>query len=430
MKQMTQARSFLFFLLVVVAISLVGCDNRTPVGEADTTNWAEHVKLPKAGFTPDDTLEVITYYEYIPQDVFDLFARTYGTKIVPTLVASNEDMFELLKKNPSKYDVVTPSDYMVTKMINSGLLHRLDQANIPNMENLDEDVRRAVYDPGLNYCIPLFRTSLGMAFNITYISGIPRNWNFLVKQLRNDYLAYRVGITKEMRFAMGISLQLLGYSPNTINPQEINEARDLLIDAVNRYGFVLMGAQHDDESLGNNDILLGVTWNGTAASALRKNPNIRFLLPEGPVLVTIDNAVISAQSKRSRTAELFTNFLLTPQVIARITNYNYFPNSISASLPFVKRNIRTGPGFLFPEEENRLFLKDLGPNSKLYEDAWALVLQAKTPKTLVKLPLPKGGFFKGDSQLENFSKDFVRDMQDKKKEGAIEGMKTKKKEGP
>lgn len=417
---MTQARSTLFPLITVIAlvvIGLAGCDNRTPVGEADTSDWAKYIKLPAASFTPDAQLNVVTYYHYIPHEVYDLFTQTYGTRIVPTLADSNEQMLALLQNNPDTYDVLTPSDYMVTTMISNGLLHRLNPANLPNTENIAEDLRRTEYDRGLHYCIPLFRTSLGIAFNINYIGGIPRNWGFLVKQLRNDYLAYRVGIVKEMRFAMGIALQLLGFSPNSTNPDEIIDARDLLIDTVERYGMIMIEAENDEESLVNTEILLGVLWNGTAASALRQNPSVRFLLPEGRILVTVDNAVISARSKRIQTAELFTNFLLIPQVAARMTNYNYFPNSINASLAYIKRDIRNGPGFLFPDEENRLFLKDLGDEIKLYEAAWAKVLQAKPAASLVKLPLPKAGFFAGDTQTADFTKNFVQDMKTTPKEG-------------
>ena len=413
---MTQVRITLLIVIALAVAGLIGCNNRTPVGEDDGADWARQIKLPKAEFTPDPELTIVTWRDYLPQEVLDLFTRTYGTRIVPTLIKNNEEMFDLLEKDPDRYDLLTPSDYMVTRMIKGGLLHRLGQQNLPNLANLDEDVRRLEYDRGLRYCVPLFRTSLGIAFNIKYIGGIPRNWEFLVQQVRNDYLAYRAGITKEMRFAMGIALMLHGYSPNTTNPAEIIEARDLLVDAVQRYGFVLMGDANDDEGLISNDILLGVNWNGTAAAALHQNPDIRFLLPEGQVLVTIDNAVISARSKRTRTAELFANYLLIPQVAAKMTNYNYFSNSITASLPFVKRVIRNGPGFLFPEEENRLFLQDLGPSVKLYEEAWAMVLQTKIPDTLVKLPLPKGGFFKGDTQTADFTKGFSQELKTKKSE--------------
>jgi len=403
---MKQMRNIFFLVLALVAFCIGGCDNRTPVGKSDTQDWTKHLKLPKAQFEPAEQLNILTWHYYIPQEVFDLFSKAYGTRIFPTYIHSNEEMFSLLQSRPEQYDLLTPSDYMVTKMIKNNLLYRLDHQNLPNLEDLDEDLRRVPFDIGLRYCVPLFRTSLGIGFNIDYIVGIPRSWNFLVEQARNNYLDYRLGIMKEMRFAMGIALQLGGYSPNTTNPKEITEARNLLINTVKTCGLSFMGEENSDKELINGDILLGVVWNGTAANALNHNSNIRFLLPEGKVMVTIDNAVISARSKSIRTAELFLNYLLQPQVMAQMTNYNYFPNSMSSSLPQVKRSIRTGPGFLFPEEEDRLFLKDLGEATKLYEEAWAQVLQTKAPETLVKLPLPKGGFFRGDTQMEDFTKDF------------------------
>lgn len=412
---MKLSRSILFIFLATAVIGLCACENRTPVGETDTTQWAKFLKPPKADFTPDEQLEVVTWEGTIPQEVYDFFTRTYGTKIVPTSVYTNEELFNLLQKNPEKYDVLTPSDYMVSTMIASGLLHRLNHDNLPNMEIIDEDLGRIQYDRGLLYCVPLFRSTIGIAFNVDYVSGIPRRGKFIINQLSNSYLIYRVGVTKEMRFAMGLSLMLLGYSPNTVNPDEIVKARDRLIDFVKNKGVTLMG-EEGKESLVNNEILLGVVWNGTAAAAWHKNFDIRFILPEGPTLVAIDNAVISAKSKRTRTAELFINYLLIPQVMAKMTNYNYNLNSISASLAFVDRNVQNSPGFIFPEEENRVFLRDLGENSKLYEDAWAQILQAKPLDTLVKLPLPKGGFFKGDTKTTDFTKQFIEEMQNQKSE--------------
>lgn len=409
---MKQLRGILLILLAMAVIGLAGCDNRTPVGETDAMDWAKHLELPKADFAPDTELSIITLYDSIPQEIYDLFTRTYGTKIDWTTTQSNEEMFDLLQKNPDKFDLLTPSDYMVSKMIKNGLLYRLDHARLSNIENIDEDLRRVEYDRGLFYCVPLLRASLGIAFNIDYISGIPRNAQYIIKQLDNDYISHRAGIVKEMRFAMGTALMLLGYSPNTTDPREIIEARDLLIGLVNKNGLVLIGVD-SAESLIRNDILLGVVWNGIAAAALHYNLDIRFLLIEGRTLVAIDNAVISAQSKRIKTAELFANYLLIPQVMARLTNHNRSPNSVSASLAFVDRVIHNGPGFLVPEEEDRIFLQDLGENIKLYEDAWALVLQARPAGTLVKLPLPKGGLFKGDTQTMDFTKQFSKDMQTK-----------------
>ncbi len=407
---MRQFQRVVFLIIAMVLLIMSGCNNKTSVSEIDSTSWAEQIKIAKVEFTPAKRLEVITWHDYVPQEVLDLFTKTYGTQIVPTLISSNEEMFDLLRKNPSKYDLVMPSDYMVIKMLKAGLLRRLEHGNIPNMDLLDEDVRRLSYDRGLLYTVPLSRDCIGIAFNIKYVAGIPRNWGFIIEQLRNDYLAYRGGIRKEMRVALGLALMLRGYSPNTIDPGQIGEARDLLIDTIKRHGLKLTGPQGGRQLI-NNKILLGLVWNGTGAYALANNPDVRFLLPEGKALVNYDSIAISVESQRARTAELFIDYMLIPQVSARMSNYNYFAGCNSAALPYVEKIIRNGPGFMFPDEEDRLFLKDLGANIKLYEDAWNLVLQTKTPDSLVELPLPKDGIFKGDTRGANFTKKFIEEME-------------------
>lgn len=402
--------------LVIVIFVLVFYKNRTQIGpgpgkspskssvsEDRSLDWKDEITMPAIDFTPTAELLIVTMNEYIPQDVYDHFTATYGTRIVETKVTSNEDQLELLDKFPEKYDVLTTGDYMVTKMIHSGLLHKLDREQLPNMANLDADVLRSDYDLGLKYSVPLFRTSLGIVFDIEYVSGIPRYLEFLFTQVHNPYLAYRIGLIKEMRFALGASLMSLGYSPNTIVPEQINAARDRLIQMVNRYGLTFMDEKNDDEALASDTILLAMHWNGTAATALLEKSDVNFLLPEGQAIVTIDSAVISARSKRIQTAQLFVNYLLIPQVAARMTNYNCFANCITGSMPYVRRIIRNGPGFIFPEEENRLFLKDLGGNLKLYEDAWAMVLAAKPSDKLVRLPLPKSGLFQGGAKSSGFT---------------------------
>ncbi|EXJ11069.1 polyamine ABC transporter substrate-binding protein [Imhoffiella purpurea] len=395
-------------LSLLCGLFLGGCNETDLVGELDGEDWSEGLNLPEADFTPAERLEVVTWTDYIPDDVFALFEKTYGTRVEPTLVGSNEDMLERFEKKPGRFDVLTASDYMVAVMIGKGLLHGIDHAHFSNVQSLDEDMLRVWYDRGLRHSIPLFRISLGVAFNIKYVSGIPRSWDYLHEQVRNEYLAFRFGIVGEMRFAMGMALILDGHSPNSRDPAEIAAAGDRLVHAVEHYGMTLFGADAGDRALADNDVLLALTWNGLGAEVLKKNTDIRFLLPEGQVLVAYDNLVIAAESRRVRTAELFIDFLLTPQVMAHVTNYNHFPNSNSLSMPFVEPIVRNGPGYLLPDEENRQFLQDVGESIRYYEAAWKRVLEADPLPSLVKLPLPRDGFFRGGTAPIDFAKDLKR----------------------
>ena len=391
---MKRPKKLLLLLFTVVSLLLPGCDNRTPVGGVNSGDWSSEITFPRLRFTPADQLEIIVWHDYIPQEIFDLFYKKYGVKIVPTFIESNQEAFNLLQQNPGKHDIIIVSDYMVTQMIRGRHLHKLNHDNIKNIRFLNEDVLRTPYDRGLIYTIPLFRACVGITFNMHYIPGIPRTWDFVVKNIKNDYLNFRTGIRKEKRIALGLALIFLGYSPNTTNPEEITRARDLLIEVISKHGTALVGAESRDKMI-NNALLLGLNWNGNAAYALTKNPNIRFLLPEGKVLISYDNITINARSKHIRTAEFFVNYLLIPEVSAKMTNFNYFANTNIASLPFIRPIIRNGPGFLFPSEAHRLLIKDLGEKNNLYTDAWAMVLQAKPSKALIKLPLPERGIYMG-----------------------------------
>ncbi len=407
---------FKIISLILVFFALSGCDNRTHisneeslysngkthVSEVNTVDFSQQLQLEKTDFVPAKRLEIITWSDFIPQEVYDFFEETYGTKVIPTLIESNEEMLQLLQKNPEKYDLVMPDNYMVKRMITAGLLSRLDHGNIKNIELLDEDVRRVEYDRGLLYTVPLSRDSVGIAFNIKYVPGIPRDWQYIIKMNENPYLKFRVSIRKEMRIALGIALMLNGHSPNSTNIEELQAAKDLLIFNIQQYGVMLIGPE-SVRKMREEDILLGVVWNGNAAHVLNENSDIRFLLPEGNVLVVYGSIAISTGSTEKRTAELFIDYLLEPVVSANISNFNFFANCNPASLPFLKTIVRNGPSYFFPSEENRLFLQDLGKDIYIYEQAWQEVLQAKPLDTLVKLPLPKAGFFHGEATEPTFT---------------------------
>ena len=118
-----------------------------------------------------------------------------------------------------------PSDYMVSDMIRSHYLAPLNHANIPMMRNLEEDDYRKKFDIGLRYSIPFYKSALGIAFNVDALNGFPREWRFMFDQQDNPYLLHRISALNELRSTIGFSLIILGFSPNTKNPDEIKKAQ-------------------------------------------------------------------------------------------------------------------------------------------------------------------------------------------------------------
>ncbi|PLX70431.1 MAG: hypothetical protein C0602_06360 [Denitrovibrio sp.] len=381
--------AYIFLALFIIT----GCD-RTDLRKAEEKQWDSGITFHNPSFKPAESLNIITWNEYIPDEVFDKFTEAYGTKIDVTYIHSNEEMYRLLKKNPEKYDLIMPSDYMLVKLKDESMLQKINLDNIPNAVYLDESIRRMKQDFGLKYSVPLFYSSIGIGFNIKYIPGFPRSWAFISNLAKNDYLNYRISLRKDMRVALGVALMSMGFSPNTVNPAEIEAAKNTLIDSIENTGLQLID-NAITKKIVNKEVLLGVIWNGTASEALKQNTNIRFIYPEGDVITTYESGVIPVHSKNLQTGELLLNFLLNDRVIGHISNYNFFSNSNPNSAQYIDIQIKNGPGYIIPEEEFRVYIEDVGENIKLYNAAWEEILAAKPNENLVSLPLPKHGLFQG-----------------------------------
>lgn len=378
--------------LFLVLFTISGCGSRTDLRKIEEKEWASTFEVWKPGFKPAESINVITWNDYIPKDIFTEFTKAYGTKVNVTYISSNEEMYDLVKYNPGKYDLIMPSDYMLVKMINEKMLSRLNHDNVPNIAYLDEQIRRIEHDFGLKHSVPLFYSSIGIAFNIMYIHGFPRTWDFVTQHLKNEYTNTRVSIRKDVRIAMGVALMSMGYSPNSTNPKEITEAKDALINAIKTTGLMLVG-DNVDSLLKDQDLLLSVVWNGTASAALHKNNNIHFIYPEGPAIATYESGAVPAGSKNRETGELFLNYLLTAQVLGRASNFNNYSNSNPNSVQYIDLAVRQGPGYIMPHEDMRVYIEDVGDQLQLYTDAWKEILAAEPDEDVVSLPLPKNGLF-------------------------------------
>ncbi len=381
------------FVILIILMLSDACGKRVNISQEPKVKLLKNLSFPKIDFEKSPKLRLLVWHDFIPRAVYDIFRTVYGIEVVPTLVDNNQGVWKIMRKFPDKYDLIFISNHMVKRMIKAGYIRRLNHDHIKNIRLLEEKVFRLKYDKGLRYTIPIAKGCVGIAFNINYVPGIPRTWGFVVNAIKNDYLNFRIGVRNEYRFSLGLALIYLGYSPNTTNLAELEEAKRLLIANIRHRGMTLIGPE-STKRLIDEDLLLALDWNGNAAAALKKNYNIRFLLPEGKAIVSYESIAINSKSKNVRTAEFFIDFLLIPQISALITNYNYFANCNPASLSFIHPIIRNGPGFIFPKEKYAVFLEDLGENDKLYERIWEEVLRARPDPSLIKLPLPEVGIYR------------------------------------
>ena len=184
--------------------------------------------LPLAGCRAEETertINVYTWGEYIDESVLEEFEEETGIHVNYKTFASNEMLYSAIKGGGNNYDVIFPSDYMVARMQEEGMLRELDYSKIPNAENIDPRYLNPAYDPEQKYSIPYMWGTTGIIYNTTMVDEAPTCWmDLFTTELKGQVLIF-----DNPRDCIGLALKALGYSFNTTNKDEIAEAADLLI---------------------------------------------------------------------------------------------------------------------------------------------------------------------------------------------------------
>ncbi len=375
-----------WLLFIAAALLFSGCGPRTAVSEMDSSQKWKLVRFPAPPYPVDKELRILVWREYLPTDIILHFQNTYGVKVRVEYYSENEEIPGRLKAPGADYDLVMPGMYMVEQLIREKQLRPLNREHLPNFRNVDRALFSMRHDFGLKYSVPFYISTAGIAFNVKYSSGLPLTWPEFSDETNHPLARARIVTQDEMRTTLGTALLMLGCSPNSRNPAEIARARDLLLSVKSEMGLKL-DVDHVFKLLADEDVIVGIAWAGDAARALSINPYVRFIVPRGPSITEIDSFCIPITAKHPDTAELFINFLLTPEISAALTNFSFYANTCSPSRAFISPEIINGPSYMEPLHDSAVFLEDVGEAAQYYRDAWKVVKETPNPE-IQKVPLP------------------------------------------
>lgn len=319
-----------------------------------------------------ETLHVFTWSDYFTDEAILTFEKEFHARVVLDTYENNEDLVAKLQAGASGYDIVVPSDYAVKQLIELKLLQPLDKSNIPNFANLDTHFLNPYYDPGNIYSVPYLWGTAGIGYDVTKVVPAPTSWAVLW----DPQYANRINMLDDVRETFSVALKRLGYSVNTINPDEIEAARKLLIE---QKPFVRSYTTETDMLMESGQVVLTHAWSGDVLRVAAKNPNWRYVIPEEGSTFFVDNIAIPVGAPNKRLAEKFINFILRPENIAGVTAFTHYANCVPASREYLPEALRNNP-IMFPSEEtlSRLeSLRDVGEALKLYGDAWTAVKAAR-----------------------------------------------------
>lgn len=246
--------------------------------------------------------------EYLGENVISDFEKQYGVRVIVENFDSNEMMYTKLMAG-DRYDVIIPSDYMIERLMNEDFLQPLDKSMIPNMENMSDAVLGMSYDPDNTYSIPYFWGSVGLVYNHENVDPAvieSEGWEVL----RNTDYAGHIYIYDSERDSFMMAFKALGYSMNTEDPNEINDAYKWLLQMNNTMSPVYVTDEVIDGMMnGYKDI--AVVYSGDAAVVLDENEDMSFYMPSQGTNIWCDAMVIPQNAENPKLAHEFINYMLT-----------------------------------------------------------------------------------------------------------------------
>lgn len=318
------------------------------------------------------TLNVLNWGDYIDPALLRQFEDETGISVKYTTMTSNEEMLVKLASPDNIYDVCFPSDYIIEKLIADDLLYKIDQANIPNLKNIDSRFLDLSFDPGNQYSVPYMWGTVGILYNTTMVTDPVDSWNILW----DEKYAGEILMYDSMRDTIGITLKKLGYDINTRNEEDILAAQEALIAQK-----PLVRAYLTDDikmELINGNAAMGVVYSGDAVYCISENPDLAYVVPKEGSNVWFDNIIIPKTSQHTAEAEKFINFLCDAKVAAQNSDYIGYSTPNAAALALMGSDYIDDPTYNPPQDvlDRCQIYHDLGDFVKVFSDAWTKVKAA------------------------------------------------------
>lgn len=315
----------------------------------------------------EKVLNIYNWSDYLDPEVLAEFEEQFGVKIYYDSYDSNEALLAKLQLGISGFDLVFPSDYMVEIMIKLDLLEPLDKAQIPNIKYLDARFLNQPFDPENGYSLPYAWGTSGIAYRADYVTEPVDSWNVLF----DPKYSGRVVLLDDMRETIGMALKFLGYSLNSTNPEELEQARDVLLK---QKPLVKAYISAQPQILLSGDAWLAHNWVSYTNMVAAENPNIRYAVPKEGSSRFIDTCAIPKNAPHKELAHAFLNFILEPQNDARNHNYISCPTANTAAMEYLNDLLRSLISEFSPELEKKVeYIHDLGEATRLWDNIWTEV---------------------------------------------------------
>ena len=325
---------------------------------------AAFIALPLAASAQDKVVNVYNWSDYVGDGVLDDFTKETGIKVVYDVYDSMEMMETKLLAGGSGYDVIVPTDRNLARLIQAGVVQKLDKSKIPNLQYQWKEIadRLATYDPGLEHAANYMWGTTGIGYNVDKIKERMPDApvEFVGDDLRpgGDFPISRIAASRcsiPPTTCCPRRSTIWAFRPNSKTSEDLQKAGDLLKSI--RPHIQKFHSSEYINALANGDICLAVGYSGDVlqardrASEANNGVNIEYSIPKEGALMWLDSFAIPADAPHVDNAHAFINFMLKPEIAARNSNYVYYANGNKGSQKFLNDDV-IGDKAIYPRRRD------------------------------------------------------------------------------
>jgi len=368
----------LLYVIMLVVLVLAACTPAAPATDDQSAAPADSSggdgTSGRCGDTSKLADEIFLYNwsEYIDPDIMDQFEAECGVKVTETNYDSNETLLATLQAGGADYDIIVPSDYMVTTLIDEGMIMELDYNIISNIANMESINVNQYFDPEQKYTVPWFWGTSGFAVDTNVVTEYTNSWSVLFDP--NTPYCGKISMLDDQRETLGAALMYLGYSINDIDPAHLEEAKNLLIEqskCVKAYD-----SQTNDDLIISGETVLAHIWTGDWLLASDPETGgregIDYVIPDEGCTIWQDNMAVPVGAPNPYTAMVFINYTQYPEIAAQNAEWVGYASPNKAAKEFIDPDMLANESVYPPSDvEARLqWIQDVGNAYELYDRVW------------------------------------------------------------
>lgn len=315
-----------------------------------------------------EEINILNYGANAAEGVYEEFEKETGIKVNEKTFDDMHYMYQEVASGKVKYDVILVSDDMAEKMIKEDMLQNINKDNIPNIVNMNEGDMGKPYDPNNDYTVPYMNGTIGLIYNTETVDEDIDSWESLFDtKYKNEVFMF-----DNMRDTIGVALKTLGYSLNSIDQNELEEAKNLLIKQKEEVNPVY-GADEVLDLMRSGEKKIAMIWSGEGLNLEAEDSKFKYVIPEEGADYWLDSWAIPKDAQNVSGAEKFINFMSDKDIAFRTADEIGYTTPQKQAIEEQPSEVRSNENAYMPKEildkcEGYKYLDE--DNLRLYEDIW------------------------------------------------------------